>query len=259
MAIATATALTLAGIAGTAGTQVVSSALQSRAAGKAADKQTQAANRAAELQSGSTREALDFEKQQSALEQQRSEADRRANYDQWLAREQRLGSLGQMVGLGQRTIPGYVPSTQTAPGSTSTTPGGGGMNDPRVADVFNRVTQGLAPTSQNLDVVIKALNDAGVSASRATHAGNQPSEDFINFGGGGGYDFIQNVGSPNAKWQMLAGRGAAPARAAVGSLGQMASASPMGAPMTAPLTAPIQAQQTAYRAPSRLRDYLRSA
>jgi hypothetical protein len=163
-----------------------------------------------------------------------------------------------MIGLGARNIPGYVPSMQTVPGSTSTMPSGGGRNDPRIAEVFNRVTQGLAPTSQNLDVVIKALNDAGIKASRATHAGNQPSEDFINFDGGGGFDFIQNVGSPNARWQMLAGRAAAPARASIGSLGQIAGASPYAAAPIAPLTAPIQIPTTPYRPPSRLRDYLRS-
>lgn len=223
---------------------------QSSAVSNAAKQQTQAANYAADLQSRGNTDTLNFQKQQAAEDARRFELTQHANYDQWAARENRLGTLSQMMGLGSRgPIPGYVSSGATGAGGP--TPSGVSSTDPRVAEVFNRVTQGLAPTADNLPTVIKALNDAGISATRATHAGNLPSDDFINFGGGGGLDVIQNVGSPNAKWQMLAPSGGG---GRVGTLAQMASGP--GAPVVRP---GMPVANMPYLAPSTLRSYLRRA
>jgi hypothetical protein len=251
MAVATGTALTLATMAATAGTTLTAAQLQARGQSNAAKRQAEAANRAAELQTGSTREALDFEKQQAALEQQRSEADRRANYDQWLAREQRLGSLGQMVGLGARNSPAYVPSMQTAPGAAMTMPGGG-------MDAARAKFDELFPDATLTPQMVKAKEAELQAAGFTLRPNAQGTVGKIQYGSGPIIDIIQGAGSGLNRKQWLLPQAAAP-RAPIGSLGQMANASPMGAPMTAPLTAPIQVPSTAYRAPSRLRDYLRSA
>lgn len=229
-----------------AGASLGGGVLASRSASSAAKQQAQAANQAAQYQSQSTREALDFQKQQAALEMQRSEADRRANYDQWLAREQRLGSLGQMVGLGARNIPGYVPSMQTTSGMPSA-PGG-----PTPTGAQPNVSAANGAIQPQLEAFFQSR---GVPTTEVPYWASKWNE--LEARG-------KEIGNPNYANMRLgmadilggARYGGAPS-ATVGSIGQMASASPMGAP-TAPLTAPIQVQSTAYRPPSRLRDYLRS-
>lgn len=81
-----------------------------------ANKQSSAVNHAADLQSQSAAQALQFEREQAARDQANFEATQRANYDQWASREGRLGTLDQLVGLPQRQIPGYVPTTGGQPG-----------------------------------------------------------------------------------------------------------------------------------------------
>lgn len=231
-----------------AGGAVAGSLIGSRAQSKAGQRQEDAARYAADVQAKSAAEERAYLERQAAEDARRYEIDRRANYDIANAHEQRLGTLSQMFGFGQRQgMPAYVPGLPADAAAN-----GGGQNDPRVAEVFNRITPGLAPTSQNLEVVIKALNDAGVKASRATHAGNLPSDDFIKFDTGGGFDFIQNVGSPNAKWQMLPPR-ASGAGGTAGSLREMALAQEMLPPTSRPGFTPTGS----YIAPSTLRDYAR--
>lgn len=76
---------------------------------KAAETQVGGANYAADRQLEASREALAFQQQQAALAARQAEVDRRANYDQWAARERRLGSVSEMLGFGGRQIPDYVP------------------------------------------------------------------------------------------------------------------------------------------------------
>jgi len=246
MPAAVAIPLITAGVS--AGASLAGAKMASGGANRAARAQAQAANYAADVQGRSTSEALDFQKQQAALEMQRAEADRRANYDQWLAREQRLGSLGQMVGLGSRNIPGYVPSLPTAPNATSTMPG-----RPATSGAMPTVNAATGPIRPQLEAFFQSR---GVPLTEVPYweekwAGlEQRGKD------------IKNPNYANERLSMaeiLGGPrynpGGAP-RPAVGSLGQMAAA-PSVTP--APLTAPIQVASTAYRPPSRLRDYLRSA
>lgn len=97
----------------------------------AAKLSTDAANHAADLGSQDNRAALDYTKQQAAQTQANFNATQRANYDQWAARQRAFGSLGDMVGLGPREIPGYVeppnvlqppPSTQPMGANAAATP-----------------------------------------------------------------------------------------------------------------------------------------
>ncbi len=101
----------IAGIVG-GGAALASGALQSHAAGNAADLNTQAANHAADVQAQSARDALAFQRQQAAQDFNNAQAASRGNYDQWAARQGRLSTLGQMVGQKPFVIPAYVPMQQ---------------------------------------------------------------------------------------------------------------------------------------------------
>lgn len=82
---------------------------QSKAAQQAAKAQADAARYAADLQAKATAEALAFQRQQADRDYAMAETNRRANYDQWRAREGRLSTAGQWLGLPSRDIPNYVP------------------------------------------------------------------------------------------------------------------------------------------------------
>lgn len=94
-----------------AAASVAGAAMQSRATGRATRQQVEGANYAADRQLEASREAERFQRQQAQQAWASAEADRRANYDQWAARERRLGSIAEMLGYGRREIPEYVPST----------------------------------------------------------------------------------------------------------------------------------------------------
>ena len=73
MAMATATALTLAGLAATGATGLGSAKMQSGAAGRAARLQTDAANRAAELQSQTAADQLAYVRNQARMDRESSD------------------------------------------------------------------------------------------------------------------------------------------------------------------------------------------
>lgn len=138
---------------------VTGAGIQSHAAGSAADKQTQAANHAADVQGQSAHEALDFTKQQAERDQANFETTQKANYGQYAARQGRLSSLDQLVGLPARDIPAYVPTTQPASAITSPPPrpqpqppvGGttiGGMTQPTQTTQTGQMVTVRAPNGQ---------------------------------------------------------------------------------------------------------------
>lgn len=116
-----------------AGGAIVGGTMQSRAASGAAKQQTQSANYAADKQAEASRAAEAFQRQQAQNTYQNNEATRHANYDQWKAREGRLGSIGEALGYGRREVPDYVPSVDPrftgggAPPIPPPTPGGNGL------------------------------------------------------------------------------------------------------------------------------------
>lgn len=98
--------------AATAGGAVASGALASHGVSSAADKQMQAQNYAADQQKKAADEQLAYQRQQAENTFRQQEADRKANYDQWAARQTRLNSIGAALGYGAgTTIPAYVPMT----------------------------------------------------------------------------------------------------------------------------------------------------
>jgi hypothetical protein len=98
----------IAGIVG-GGAAITAGAINAHAAGNAADDQLKA-----------NEDALQAQQANQAYANQVAETNRRANYDQWAAREGQLSSVGQMLGLPARQIPDYVP---LPPGASTAVPG----------------------------------------------------------------------------------------------------------------------------------------
>lgn len=207
----------------------------SSSANKAAKMQTDAGREAARIQDAASQRAEQFARSQGENEFRNAEVARRGNWEIDAARQRRLSTLGGMIGMGPREIPAYVPGVDPGYDGSSAPASAVGATDPRVQSVINKVTQGLAPTAENLPVVIKALNDAGIKATRATHAGGVASDDFINIGDSGGLDVIQNVGSPNAKWQQLVGGGATSGGAPTSLRSLIRARGPMAPALQAPV------------------------
>lgn len=96
-----AVAIPLALGAGTAAAGIGAAALQSSAAKDAASKQQ-----------ASAADALAFQRQQAAQDFANAQVAQKGNYDQWAARQGRLSSLGQLVGMQPFNIPAYQPLQQ---------------------------------------------------------------------------------------------------------------------------------------------------
>lgn len=96
----------------------------SAAATKAAQLQTDAANHSADVQGKSAANALAFQEKQAAQDLATANATQRANYDQWAAKEGRLSTLGQSIGLKPFQIPSYVPITSASGVTQTGTPAG---------------------------------------------------------------------------------------------------------------------------------------
>lgn len=93
---------------------------QASSARNAAQITAAASDRTAAAQQAALEATLAFQRQQAENTYANSEVDRHANYDQWHAREARIGSVGEALGYGSREIPAYVAGVDphfTAPGA----------------------------------------------------------------------------------------------------------------------------------------------
>jgi hypothetical protein len=120
MSVATVTALAIPiGAAIGAGGVIASGVISSNANQSAANTQAGAVTHGADLQAKATADALTFQKQQAEAAYQSNEATRKANYDQWAAGQQRMGSISELYGgTAPRQLPAYVsqPDPNLAPG-----------------------------------------------------------------------------------------------------------------------------------------------
>jgi hypothetical protein len=133
------------------------------ATAEAAQTQLEATKYAADAQAKAAAESLAFQRQQAAYDALVAESTRRANYDQWGAKQAQLGSVGQALGLPARAIPAYVPlppSGLGAPGPGTAAPPtsapqaaatafvpGAVANNPTAAQVPQTPGPGMAPPS----------------------------------------------------------------------------------------------------------------
>lgn len=100
----------------------------------AAKMVSDASDRAGKVTAKGTADTIAFEKEKAAQDLEMANSTQHANYDQWAAREGRMSSLGEMIGLPKRNIPAFQPipgaagSSTAAPAATSgtaATPGTG--------------------------------------------------------------------------------------------------------------------------------------
>jgi hypothetical protein len=184
-----------------------------------AKKQAKATQHAADLQSQAAAQALRFQQEQAARDQANFETTQHANYDQWAARENRLSTFGQMVGLPSRQIPAYQGTTP----SGATGPGGA-----EAQGYFQSLTTGKAPTPQSLLSLEPQLNQRGIKVLRnaAGTAGKiqLPSGQIV--------DVIQSAGTGGTAWQWLTGGGSAPAARVAPRSGYQVPMSTMLTPST---------------------------
>lgn len=115
--------------AASATSSIIGANKRANATQKAAETTTNAANYAADRQLEGSREVLAYQQALAQNAYANAEAARRGNYDQWAARERRLGSFGEMLGYGQRSIPEYVPGVAPEFGQTASGPVWGGPMD----------------------------------------------------------------------------------------------------------------------------------
>jgi len=134
--VATTTAAIIAAI-GLAGGTAAGSAIAAHGATKGADTAAKAANDAAAIKAKSDADALDFQKQQAEADWRNAESTRKANYDQSLARMDRLGSLYDILGMHRPSMPAYVPTQDpNLSGAPSGAPTAGPMAAPGAAGSF---------------------------------------------------------------------------------------------------------------------------
>jgi hypothetical protein len=118
--IATAIALAALTAAAGAGGAVASGAIGAHAAGSAANTaagaqtaamqtQLQAEREATAAQTAASDKQLAYNTQQAALARQDAETNREGDYASWAAREGRLGTIGEALGLPARQIPAFRP------------------------------------------------------------------------------------------------------------------------------------------------------
>lgn len=226
---------------------------QSQAAMYGVDKTTAAAQYAADQQAKSTAEALAFQKQQAAQDQANFNSTSGANYGQWAAREGRLSSIGQALGLPARDIPAFVPSptltsSQTAPISGPTPSGqqpSGNLSDPNAwmslvgndQALTQFVTQGLGSAAQKPGLVdyYKKVIKGQPGANPTEQAGS--AKFYMDL-----FAKDPNVTGQPAASAATAGRAPVPA-----TLGQAAMYSgPSATPLTPALMAPAVGSLASY-------------
>lgn len=170
--IGTAAALiSLAAAAATSSAAVYSANKQSGAAEQSAKLTTDAATHSADLQSQSQKDALAFQRQQAEVDARNQEQARKANYDQWASREQRLSTFGQMLGLPARDIPAYQASQDPNYDASSQPPTIGaavGQSPSRSGDYqsqFQAITGGKPLDQSGLIALAPQLQAAGFKIS----------------------------------------------------------------------------------------------
>lgn len=141
---------------------------QSKSADYAAKLQADAANRAADQQAQAAREALAFQQAQAENSYQNTETTRKANYDQWAAKQRRYAALYKARGWGDLEIPGYVPGVD--PGF----PSSGQPSTPAPASLLPGAQPGAArtPVVPSIDQIMTRPQAA--SAPMPPAAGQPP-------------------------------------------------------------------------------------
>lgn len=136
-------------------------AIQAQAQQKIAEMNANAQKYAADLAANANAQALNFSKANAENAFANSEVARAGNYDQWAAAQRRVGSVGKLLGFGDRAIPDYRPGVDPnytgAGGGSSLTAAlptsFGNLSDPSTwmglvqhPSQLSSFVQGIAPT-----------------------------------------------------------------------------------------------------------------
>lgn len=226
----------------TAAGTVAAADSSSSAAKKAATLQSDAAKSAAQLSAASNDKALDFQKAAAENSYQNSEATRRADYDQEVARQTRLQALDQLIGRAPRAIPAYAPGVDPrltgAPAPQGAAPAAAGPAPAPNTDyqsTFQQITGGKPLDQKGLLALAPQLQQAGFKITPPSAAGT-----------------VSKIGLPDGSWVRVLNGDTnvasptvwVPQPSAAPSIGSIASASPnyampsMLAPTTARLSTP---------------------
>lgn len=182
--VATTTAAIIAGLAA-AGGSVAAAKIASSGAGHAAD-----------LQSKANADALAYTKDQDRLTRAQAEVDRKANYDQWRAKQQAVSAFGAQYGVPGMSIPDYVPGTLGEAAGAS--PTSAGPAAPSGAPEFIKQWQATHPVSEGMGPLTAALQAKGFDVKPYLY-GQTPSHNEISLDGAK-YKVISGEDGPNAAW-----------------------------------------------------------
>jgi hypothetical protein len=190
------------------GTSIYGTIAQSGAQKDATEAQAAAAKYAADVKAKSDAEQLAFLRQQAGYDASAAEVNRAGNYDQWAARQELLGPVGQALGLPARRIPAYVPlpanpygtgSPTPTPTGPGTAPPTGGTSPPPTTtgapgvsaangDIASQVAayykaRGVTPNPTSVDYWASKWNEFG---AKDPEYFNRRLSQADEFGGGGG-------------------------------------------------------------------------
>lgn len=194
-------------------------------------KQADAAKHAADSQQQGNTAALELQRQALQAQYQAAEADRKANYDQWRAQQERYSQIGQLLGFAPRSIPDYVPMPPpdfsagsgdgsshnfgpngtpmpTSPNAPAPTPTNAGSG--QTAEAFIRQYQQSHPASEGMGGLLSALQGAGYDAKPYLY-GSTPSNNEISLNGSK-YKLLSAEGSPNQSWYIAGTNDSGPGR-----------------------------------------------
>lgn len=144
-------------IAGTVA-NIYSANKQASTADKAAQIAADASKYGVDAQTAASQAAEKFAREQGEYAYQASETANKANYGQYLAREHRLQSVGDLLGAGPRETPAYVPQPDPNYTSTNTPP---------------TVNQALKTSgSGSASAYLKSLLDSGMDPQQASDKTN---------------------------------------------------------------------------------------
>lgn len=230
MAIATSAAIALGVAAGTAGGAAASGYFAGRGQTQAAEIGSAATSRSADLQKQANDEALAFQRQQAEAAWRDSQRVEQANYAQNAAHEQRLSTVGQLLGFGARDIPAYVPGVDphfdtgatplpsTSPQSAGAALSGQGSGPASSPQAFIAQWQATHAPSEGVQPLLNAMKSAGFNVAPYLY-GSTPSNNEISLDGTK-YKVLGAEGTPNAYWyQPGTNDSAGPSSAATPSVG----------------------------------------
>lgn len=170
MAMATATALTIAAIAAKTASQAASAKMQSSAATKAAKLQTDSANESARLQDAAAKRSLGFAQRQSFLDQVRSNAAAKAQYGADVAGSQNAYNMAGDSAFNQRAEFNSLGQTNSKVRGQTTNQ----MN-------YLRDLLGYGQPQESLDTFVApdALRQAGLIIPKEMDYGPDPVDDSL--------------------------------------------------------------------------------